>query len=81
MGRRSVGEGFPPVLVKGNGIPGGKVFVEGQESSQFISSLLLTAPYTKNDFEMINFDGDHFFINDYHKEIIEIINKKKMVRV
>ena len=46
-------EGFPPVLVKGNGIPGGKVFVEGQESSQFISSLLLTAPYTKNDFEMI----------------------------
>lgn len=45
-------KGFPPVQVKGNGIRGGKVFIEGPESSQFISSLLLAAPYARNDFEM-----------------------------
>ncbi|MCP4664732.1 MAG: 3-phosphoshikimate 1-carboxyvinyltransferase, partial [Deltaproteobacteria bacterium] len=43
---------FPPVRVKGNGIRGGRTFLEGRESSQFISSLLLAAPYAKNDVDM-----------------------------
>jgi 3-phosphoshikimate 1-carboxyvinyltransferase len=42
-------KGFPPVRVKGNQIRGGEVFVEGHESSQFISSLLLAAPYAIKD--------------------------------
>jgi 3-phosphoshikimate 1-carboxyvinyltransferase len=50
-------KGFPPVQVKGKGIRGGEVFIEGHESSQFISSLLLAAPYAKNDIE-IKVTGD-----------------------
>ena len=36
--------GCPPVLVRANGIRGGKVLMEGNQSSQFVSSLLLSAP-------------------------------------
>jgi 3-phosphoshikimate 1-carboxyvinyltransferase len=42
----------PPVLVKANGIPGGKVQIAGDQSSQFVSSLLLSGPYAENDIEI-----------------------------
>jgi 3-phosphoshikimate 1-carboxyvinyltransferase len=34
-------DGFPPVLVKAKGIRGGKVAIEGNKSSQYVTSLLL----------------------------------------
>ena len=37
----------PPLIVKGGGMKGGKVFVSGKISSQFISSLLLSGIYAK----------------------------------
>ena len=37
----------PPLIVKGGGIKGGEVFVSGEISSQFISSLLLSGIYAK----------------------------------
>jgi 3-phosphoshikimate 1-carboxyvinyltransferase len=40
------------VLVKANGIPGGKVQIAGDQSSQFVSSLLLSGPYAENDIEI-----------------------------
>lgn len=39
-------EGYPPLLMKG-GFKGGKIKVPGEVSSQFVSSLLLISPYTK----------------------------------
>lgn len=39
-------EGFPPLLIKG-GFKGGKIKTPGDVSSQYISSLLLISPYTK----------------------------------
>ncbi|MCJ7593842.1 MAG: 3-phosphoshikimate 1-carboxyvinyltransferase [Desulfobacterales bacterium] len=42
-------EGFPPVLVKGQGIGGGQVKMPGEVSSQFTSSLLLSGPYAQED--------------------------------
>jgi 3-phosphoshikimate 1-carboxyvinyltransferase len=45
-------DGFPPVLVKANGISGGKAKIKGEKSSQFVSSLLLSAPYAKSDVEI-----------------------------
>ena len=42
-------EGYPPVFVHGLGIRGGKVVMKGDQSSQFISSLLLTAPCFRAD--------------------------------
>jgi 3-phosphoshikimate 1-carboxyvinyltransferase len=45
-------DGFPPVLVRGKGISGGKVSIPGNQSSQFISSLLLAGPYAENGLEI-----------------------------
>ena len=45
-------EDYPPVLIRAKGIRGGKVSVRGDQSSQFISSLLLSAPYADNDIEI-----------------------------
>jgi 3-phosphoshikimate 1-carboxyvinyltransferase len=37
-------EGFPPLVVEAKGLAGGSTVVKGDTSSQFISSLLLSAP-------------------------------------
>ena len=37
----------PPVIVEANGLPGGPVSIDGSRSSQYISALLLIAPYAK----------------------------------
>ncbi len=38
-------EGYPPLLIKGSSIKGGSAIINGNVSSQYISSLLLVAPY------------------------------------
>ncbi|MGD8228299.1 MAG: 3-phosphoshikimate 1-carboxyvinyltransferase [Desulfobacteraceae bacterium] len=45
-------EDFPPVSVKAKGIRGGKVEIAGDKSSQYVSSLLLVAPYAEEDVEV-----------------------------
>ena len=42
-------DGFPPVLIRAKGIKGGKVSIRGNQSSQFLSSLLLSGPYADTD--------------------------------
>lgn len=37
----------PPVLVKSNGLPGGEASIRGDVSSQFLSGLLMAAPYAR----------------------------------
>ncbi len=44
--------GFPPVLIEANGLPGGRVILTNIESSQYISSLLVSAPLAKDDFTL-----------------------------
>lgn len=39
---------FPPIRIKGKNIDGGRVEVSANESSQFVSSLLLASPLWKN---------------------------------
>ncbi len=48
----SGGNGTPPVAIEGDGIEGGHAKIRGDVSSQFISSLLLAAPYAENDVEL-----------------------------
>jgi len=45
-------EGYPPVLIKADGIHGGKVELPGNISSQYLSSLLLSGPYAGKDVEI-----------------------------
>ena len=42
-------KGFPPVRVDSQGLLGGVAKIRGDESSQFLSALLLVAPYAQKD--------------------------------
>ncbi|MFB3925335.1 MAG: 3-phosphoshikimate 1-carboxyvinyltransferase [Syntrophales bacterium] len=50
--RAEKGDGCPPVVVAARGIRGGPVILTDIESSQFISSLLISAPYAENEVEI-----------------------------
>ncbi|MGL1935793.1 MAG: 3-phosphoshikimate 1-carboxyvinyltransferase [Fibrobacterales bacterium] len=45
-------EGYPPLKIKANGLKGGKTSVKGGISSQFLTALLMAAPYAENDIEI-----------------------------
>ncbi|GIU71884.1 MAG: 3-phosphoshikimate 1-carboxyvinyltransferase [Candidatus Nitrosocaldaceae archaeon] len=53
----SSNDGKPPVTVYGGGIKGGVATIDGSVSSQFISSLLISSIYAKNDV-IINVNGE-----------------------
>jgi len=38
-------EGFLPIIIKGSDIKGGKIEIDASESSQFVSAIMLIAPY------------------------------------
>ena len=44
--------GCPPVLIRANAIHGGRVLMDGDQSSQYLSSILLSGPYADNDIEI-----------------------------
>lgn len=46
-------EGYPPLKIKANGINKNKVYVSGNNSSQYLSSILMSAPYFENDLTII----------------------------
>jgi len=41
--------GCPPLEIHGGGVQGGEVHLAGDKSSQYLTSLLLSAPYFRND--------------------------------
>jgi 3-phosphoshikimate 1-carboxyvinyltransferase len=43
------GNGCPPVVVEANGLDGGSVRIRGNVSSQFLSGLLMAAPFARKD--------------------------------
>lgn len=49
-------EGFPPVSIKAHGLKGGKVSVKGNISSQYLTALLICAPYAETPLH-IHVDG------------------------
>jgi 3-phosphoshikimate 1-carboxyvinyltransferase len=63
MHRRPIGEllagvesvqkdGCPPVHIHGKGLKGGRTLVDASRSSQFVSAILLAAPYASNPVEI-----------------------------
>ncbi len=46
------GNGCPPVLVQGGGLPGGDCRLAGEVSSQFLTALLQVAPFARRDVEI-----------------------------
>ena len=52
------GDDCPPVIVESQGLQGGTVRIKGEESSQFLSGLLMVAPYALRD---VQYRGDGSF--------------------
>lgn len=50
-------EGYPPIAVHAHGLTGGEVSFHSPESSQFVSAVLLAAPYASRDV-LIELTGD-----------------------
>ncbi|MBW2066833.1 MAG: 3-phosphoshikimate 1-carboxyvinyltransferase [Deltaproteobacteria bacterium] len=50
-------EGFPPVLIRARGIPGGPVEITAKVSSQYVSSLLLSGPCMAKGLELTVLGG------------------------
>jgi 3-phosphoshikimate 1-carboxyvinyltransferase len=46
--RSENGNGCPPVIITSNGLPGGTVRIRGDISSQFLSGLMLVAPFAQD---------------------------------
>ena len=74
-------DGFPPLQIKANGLRGGKTTVDGSVSSQYLTALLISAPYAENDIE-ISIDGDltskpyiDMTINLMQKFGVEVVNE------
>ncbi|MDP3980419.1 MAG: 3-phosphoshikimate 1-carboxyvinyltransferase [Chlamydiota bacterium] len=45
-------EGYPPFTLTANGINGGKAQIDAKQSSQYLSSILMIAPFAKEDLEI-----------------------------
>lgn len=50
-------EGYPPLHIKGTGLAGGDVNIDGSISSQFLTALLMAAPFARQD-TCITIKGD-----------------------
>lgn len=50
--RSQAADGYLPVVVQARGFKGGKTKLDASKSSQFLTSLMLTAPYTDNGLEI-----------------------------
>jgi 3-phosphoshikimate 1-carboxyvinyltransferase len=45
-------KGYPPVRIQGSGLKGGRTLVDARRSSQFVSAILLAAPYASQPVEV-----------------------------
>ena len=50
-------EGYPPLTVNASGLNGGTVHIKGNISSQFLTAMLMAAPFCQSDLEII-VDGE-----------------------
>ena len=51
-GKLGATSNYPPVRINASGLPGGKAKIAGNISSQFLSALLMVAPYAKSPVEI-----------------------------
>ena len=42
-------ENYPPLKIKGTGLKGGKITIDGSVSSQFLTAFLMAAPMAQED--------------------------------
>ena len=67
------GTGCPPVLINGCGLRGGSVEIPGNISSQYISAILLAAPYADSDVRIVVIDD--LASKNYVDMTIDVMNR------
>jgi len=67
------GTGCPPVLINAGGLRGGTVKIPGDVSSQYISAILLAAPYADNDVRVVVIDD--LASKNYVDMTVDVMNK------
>ena len=67
------GTGCPPVLINGCGLRGGSVEIPGNISSQYISAILLAAPYANSDVRIVVIDD--LASKNYVDMTIDVMNR------
>jgi|SRR5690554_868225 len=65
-------EGYPPLEIQGKSLKGGKLFIDGAVSSQYISALLLIAPALKTPLQM---EVTHLVSKPYVKLTIKLMTE------
>jgi 3-phosphoshikimate 1-carboxyvinyltransferase len=65
--------GCPPVVINASGLKGGTIKMKGNISSQYISAILLAAPYAMNDVRVAITDS--LVSKNYVDMTIEVMNK------
>lgn len=65
-------EGCPPVRVHGGGLPGGSVQIDASQSSQYVSAVLLAAPYARKDV-LLRFLGGELVSRPYVDLTLEVM--------
>jgi 3-phosphoshikimate 1-carboxyvinyltransferase len=56
--RSETSSGCPPVIVDASGLPGGRIALRGDVSSQFLSALLMAGPYAIGEPLRIDLEGE-----------------------
>ncbi len=64
--------GCPPIRVGGRGLSGGNARVDARASSQYVSALMMAAPYARHDV-MLHFVGDRVVSRPYIDLTIEVM--------
>ena len=67
-------EGYPPMLMKANGLNGGEITISIEESSQFLSGLLMAAPLCKEQL-IIYVGGKHVVSWPYVGLTLDVMRK------
>lgn len=74
-------EKYPPLRIKGQGLQGGRVKIRGNISSQYLTALLMTAPYAKQEM-IIEIEGElvskpyiHITLDAMAKFGVQVVNK------
>ncbi len=65
-------DGCPPVRVAGGGLAGGEVAVDASRSSQYVSALLLSAPYAAKDL-ILRFAGGTLVSRPYVELTLQVM--------
>jgi 3-phosphoshikimate 1-carboxyvinyltransferase len=65
-------DGCPPVRVQGGGLPGGHATIDASRSSQYVSSVLMAAPYARSDVTL-DFVGGQLVSRPYVELTLQVM--------